>query len=208
MSNSRSKRINTINRDETDTTRFLVPAVGLKVTYLKHEHGFIDAYLKDPTAPRYHEFSLYLLFKPDNWEKFQDFVTAEYCRTAFSIDDYCYEDGYGVIVYGFPDCWQHEYDLFLEGKFSYFRKKYLNLLPQEEYLEDTHGPFSQPSIQYHVCNRTKILKNHWERVIGEKIDGESELWSVPKMENETLNIEEIKKRYDSTASKEYLGEMP
>lgn len=207
MSNIRGRKITTINSEDTSSTLFLVPALGLKVEYLRHEHGFVNAYLNDVDLMKTYEYQLYLLFKIKDEDLFNAFLLKEYTRTKDLVQDYSPAEGYEVLVYNFPSKWKKEWALFMDGEYSYFRKSYVNLLPQEEHLEDEHGPFTQPSVQVNVCNRAVVLKNYWERMIGTKLEQESEYWSIPDiLGKELLDIEKIIN--DSKADSASVGKLP
>lgn len=208
MSYIRSKKINSIDRTNTNTSLFLIPGLGLKVDYLRTQFGFINGYLHDLDSPFQYNNPVFLLFlPPDEYsrENLEVFIEREYKKKQELVDDYWYEE-YRVIVYEFPEKWLSEWELFFNGEYSSFRKKYVDLLPQEEHKEDIHGPYTEPSIQFNVCNRKAILKNYWEREIGEKLDPEGEYWSIPDMRDETLNIEKIKN--DSRTNQKDMGRVP
>jgi len=177
----------TTNR--TNTSLFLLPGVGLDISMLK-PFGFINAYIGDIKADHY-SYCIYLLFKPTNIEKFNDFLNEQYISTGLIVDEYDYDGGFVVVVYKFPEDYQQEYKLFLSGKYSQFRKKYKDLFPIEIDSEDDAGPFTQPSFFFHVFNRTKELEKYWFDKIGEKLDKDGEYWSRPDVVKETLNIEKI-----------------
>lgn len=203
MSYTRSKKITSINKEDTNTTLFLVPPLGLKLGYLKYEHGFVNGFIGDVDCP-IEEYMIYLLFYPLDVRKLYHFFNREHGRTQGFINSYNYGD-YIVAKYSFPLQWRKEYDLFLEGKYSQFRKKFVDLLPQEDHKEDKYGPFTEPSIQYHICNQTRLLKNYWERELDVKLSRDSEYWSAPDMVKEILDIQKIIN--DSTANKECMGEL-
>lgn len=203
MSYTRTKKITSLSRGDTNTTLFLVPILELKIEYLKHEHGFINGFIADVDVPN-EDYMIYLLFAPKDVRKLYHFFNREHGRTNYFINTYNYGD-YIVAKYEFPEKWRKEWDLFLEGKYSQFRKKFVDLLPQEEHKEDKFGPFTEPSIQYHICNQTRLLKNYWERELDVRLGRDTEYWSAPDMTIEILDIEKIKN--DSRTNKEHLGEL-
>jgi hypothetical protein len=82
-----------------------------------------------------------------------------------------------------------EYELFLQGKYSKFSPEYVKLFPMEILVELPRGAkVIKKSLHYHIFNRTKEIKDYWERQIGEKIPDNMELWSSPDMDKEVLDI--------------------
>jgi len=180
---------------KTCTTIFLLPGIGLKRQNLL-KHGFISAYIDDKNHDVHYDTSIYLLYKPEQVEEFQKFLTSEYKRTPLLVEDYDYPGGYVVTVYKFPAEFLEEYDLFLKGKYSKFRKKYVDLFPMkvEVFNERTHMYSERYSLQYHIFERTDAIRKYWEERLGYK-DGELptdlEYWSIPEKEKETLDINTV-----------------
>lgn len=175
------------------TTIFLVPGTGLRKKDIV-KHGFLSAYLDDRNHEIHHESSVYLLFHPEDITAFQQFLEKEYKRTPLLVEDYDYEGGYIVTVYKFPEKFMEEYNLFLEGKYSKFRKVYVELFPKEVLVTDSKGNKSMEiSLTYHIFTRSEAIKRYWEEKIGQDIPDEMELWSSPDLEKETLDINNIYK---------------
>ncbi len=83
---------------KTITTIFMVPTLKINRDVLK-DNGFINGYVKDVRKDVQYENCIYLLFKPEDIDRFKDFLDEEYERTKSIIDDYDYENGYVVLVY-------------------------------------------------------------------------------------------------------------
>lgn len=176
---------------DTTTTMFLVPGLGLSLEEIRFRYGFINAYLKDEDREPY-ERGVYLLFKPANIIDFEHFLEREKKRTAQLIEDYDYRGGYVVLIYVFPEEYLHEWKLFLKGRYSKFRAKYLVLLPEIDSKVDSEGiPFTETSLQYMICYKAPALKQYLEKKLGEELEEDAEYWSKPSMKKETLNINKI-----------------
>lgn len=176
---------------DTTTTMFLVPGLGFNVERIRFTHGFINGYLRDAEREPY-ENSVYLLFKPKNLVEFESFVRNEYLRTKDLVEDYDYKGGYVVMVYGFPAEFLFEYKLFLKGKYSKFREKYIVKLPAVDSKIDHNGdPFTEHSLQFMICYKAKALRDYWEKKLGMDFDEEQEFWSKPVLRRETLYIDKI-----------------
>ena len=87
-----------MERKHTITSIFIVPTLSIGKEKLL-DNGFVNGYIKDNKRDIQYENAVYLLFKPENLDKFRNFLDNEYERTKSIIDDYDYEDGYVVVVY-------------------------------------------------------------------------------------------------------------
>lgn len=177
---------------KTCSTIFLLPGVGLKRQNLLR-HGFISAYIDDKNHDVHYDTSIYLLYKPEQISEFQKFMTSEYKRTPLLVEDYDYPGGYVVTVYKFPSEFLSEYELFLQGKYSKFSKKYIDLFPSRIEVYDPIDNLNKEkySLQYHVFGRTAAIRKYWEEVLGYKpgeLPDDLEYWSIPEKEKETLDI--------------------
>jgi hypothetical protein len=172
----------------TSATLFLLRGIGLKALEMK-KIGFINAYIDDIHHEPHYDKSLYLLFKPENIEDLSLFVGQEKLRTAALVEDYDYDGGYVVLVYKFPYQYHREWDHFLKGEWSLFSAKYAELFPKEVSLKTRTGiPKKEVSIWNLVFNRLPELKEFWEKRIDVVLDDEMELWSIPDMNKEKLDI--------------------
>jgi diadenosine tetraphosphate (Ap4A) HIT family hydrolase len=174
------------------TTIFLLPSIGhTRQGLLKY--GFLAAYLNDINHDISFEEAVYCLFKPSDMAEFQKFLEHEHEKSSTIVEDYDYEGGYVVVVYKVAVRYLREYQLFLEGKYSKFSNEYINLFPTEVFIQGPFGPKVQHSLHYHIFNRTKDIKDYWEKKIGQKIPEDMEMWSKPDIEKEILDITLINK---------------
>jgi len=170
------------------TTIFLLPGIG----HTRQEllpYGFVAAYLDDLQHEVHYEEALYLLFKPEDVPAFQKFLEEEYRKPSLILEDYDYRGGFVVVVYKVDNRYLPEYQLFLQGKYSRFSAEYVSQFPMEILVDlPKGGKVVKKSLHYHIFNRTKEIKDYWERKIGEKIPEDMELWSSPDMDKEVLDI--------------------
>lgn len=180
-------------KEFTNTTIFLVRGIGHSSGDLR-KYGFLNAYLDDVSHEPHYTESIYLLFKPADIEDFSYFLDTEQQRTSLLIEDYDYDGGYIVLVYRFPEQYLHEYNLFLNGQYSYFRKTYTSMFQEEVEIKNKFAIVvkKSKSIHYHVFNKTKELKEMWEERIGQPIPDDGEYWPIVDMNKEILDIEKIK----------------
>lgn len=172
----------------TNTTRFLLRGLNLFKEELM-KYGFVNAFLDDVSHEHHYENSVYLLFKPEDLSAFEWLVESEKLRTHLLVDEYDYPGGYIVLVYKFPAEFMDEYRLFLDGKYSKFREKYISLFPMEKKVPNKRGiPVAQPSFYHHVFKRTDTMREYWENKLDATLTEDSEYWSIPSVEQETLNI--------------------
>jgi hypothetical protein len=101
----------------TITSIFMVPTLKIDREALSNS-GFVNGYLSDSRRDVQHRNAVYLLFKPENLDKFREFLDAEYERTTYILDDYDYEDGYVVVVYQLNPMWREDFMLVREGMYS------------------------------------------------------------------------------------------
>ena len=53
------------------------------------------------------------------------------------------------------------------------------------------------SLQFRVFNKTIDLQEYWEDKLGVRFTSEHEFWEGFHIENEVLNLDEIKKKFKS-----------
>lgn len=178
-----------IDKDKKNcTTIFLLPSIGHTRQKLL-QYGFLSAYLDDITHETHHENAVYVLFKPSKMLEFHKFMENEYRKSSLIMEDYDYEGGYIVVIYKINEKFLPDYYLFLEGKYSQFSKDYIKLFPVKIPVVRSDGRrVLVTSLQHRLFNRTADIKELWEKRIGEKIPDGMELWSIPDMSKEVLDI--------------------
>lgn len=174
----------------TNTTRFLLRGLSLFKAELK-QYGFINAFLDDKDHEHHYANSVYLLFQPHDLGTFEWFVESEKMRTHLFLEEYDYPKGYIILVYKFPADYMEDYRLFLRGKYSEFTEKYKELFPKENEGKTSKGlPFKEPSFYVHVFSKSNDLRKFWEDKLDVNLEPNVEVWEVPSIERETLNIKD------------------
>jgi hypothetical protein len=177
---------------KTITSIFMVPTLKIDRAHLR-DNGFLNAYITDERRDIQHKDSVYLLFKPENLDKFRHFLESEYERTKSIIDDYDYEDGFVVVVYTLDKKWKKDFLLVKEGLYSQTSKSFQRIFPQIIKADKNRGILKdQLSLQFRVFTRCGELVEYWENKLGIVFTDDMEVWEGFHIENETLNLDKIK----------------
>ena len=176
---------------KTITSIFIVPILKINKDDLKN-NGYSNGYVEDGRKDVQYENSLYLLFKPENLDRFRTFLDNEYERTKNIIDDYDYENGYVVIVYKIDDKFKKDVELIKEGKYSKTSKVFQEMFPKTIKIQRNGLSRDEISLQYRVFNKTPDLIEFWEKKLNVTFDDAQELWEMFVKEEEILNIDKIK----------------
>ncbi len=170
---------------KTVTSIFMVPT--LRIKNLK-DNGFLNAYIKDGTRDTQYENCIYLLFHPDDTDRFREFLDVEYER-GIVIDDYDYQGGYVVVVYSLNPRYKRDYDLIKLGKYSKTSKEFQEEFPKVVSIATKAGLNKESvSIQAKIFEKSHDLTEFWEDKLGVRFGEDQELWSEFNIEIETLNI--------------------
>jgi hypothetical protein len=182
---------------KTITSIFMVPTLKFPKDSLK-QNGFINGYIKDNGRDTEYENSIYILFKPENLDKFREFLDSEYERTKSIIEDYDYEDGYVVVVYQLNDKYKKDYNLIKEGKYSKTSKAFQNEFPKLVTVIKESTMKEEMSLQTRVFLKTEDLIDFWEEKLGlnlkELFGDDYEVWDGWEEEKEILEIDKIKEQ--------------
>lgn len=170
---------------------FLLRPLDLQRNVLK-ELGFIESYLKDAdNTTSSVENPIFLLFKPEQFEKLESFIREQYDRKdEVLMEDYDYEGGYTVLLYSFPEKWKKDYKLFTYGKYSKLSKEFTELFAEKNKVQ---------GVQIHEMQWMIITKDeNWivamNDILGTELTAEDELWKAVDLEKETLKINEIREK--------------
>lgn len=170
----------------TNTALFLIPPFGISDIEMER-NGYYNAYLSDVDRDYEEDHIIYTLFRPQNdfiFNQFIDKLEAD----GFILDDYDYEGGYVVLVLKFPEEFHKDFDLVVAGKYSKCSKKFKDLFPKKKQTFRNGAPYISETIQYRVFNKSKVLRDEVEAIIGELLDYDAEYWSSFDDEKETLDI--------------------
>jgi hypothetical protein len=178
------------------TSIFMVPTLKVPKDGLKN-NGFINAYIKDARKEDQYKGCIYLLFKPENLDKFREFLDEEYERTKNIIEDYDYEEGYVVVVYKLNEDLKKDFNLIKQGKYSKTSKEFQKLFPKDVSINTARKIFkNELSLQYRIFNKTEDLIEFWEYKLGvdlsNVIGDDYEVWDGWDESKEILELDKIK----------------
>jgi len=180
-----------MERKHTITSIFIVPTLSIGKDRLL-DNGFVNGYIKDNKRDIQYENAVYLLFKPENLDKFRNFLDNEYERTKSIIDDYDYEDGYVVVVYEINPRLKGDVELVKQGKYSQTSPAFQGSFPKVVQIKKNGLRRDEISLQYRVFNKTEDLVKFWEDKLGVELPSDVEVWHGFFEENEVLDLDKIK----------------
>jgi hypothetical protein len=178
---------------KTITSIFIVPTLKINRDKLK-DNGYLNGYLSDDRRDVQYKNAVYLLFKPDNLDKFREFLDSEAIRTKSLLDDYDYEDGFVVVVYKLDNKWKADFILIKQGKYSKTSKEFQELFPKVLKILKNGLHKDQVALQHKIFRKAEDLRQYWEDRLGIEFDDEMEVWDGFEIENETLNLTTIKQQ--------------
>ena len=180
-----------MERKHTITSIFIVPTLSIGREKLI-DNGFVNGYIKDKKRDVQYENAVYLLFKPEDLDKFRNFLDGEYEKTKSIIDDYDYEDGYVVVVYEISPRLKDDIELIKQGKYSQTSKKFQGIFPKVVQIKKYGLRRDEISLQYRVFNKTEDLVKFWEDKLGVDLPDDVEVWHGFFEEDEILDLDKIK----------------
>jgi hypothetical protein len=180
-----------MERKHTITSIFIVPTLSIGKEKLL-DNGFVNGYIKDNKRDIQYENAVYLLFKPEDLDKFRNFLDNEYERTKSIIDDYDYEDGYVVVVYEINPRLKGDVELIKQGKYSQTSPAFQGSFPKVVQIKKNGLRRDEISLQYRVFNKTEDLVKFWEDKLGIELPEDVEVWHGFFEENEVLDLDKIK----------------
>jgi hypothetical protein len=173
------------------TSIFMVPTLKVPKDALRG-NGFINAYIKDARKEDQYKGCVYLLFKPENLDKFREFLDGEYERTKAVIEDYDYEDGYVVVVYQLDDKYKNDFTLVQGGKYSKTSANFQKLFPKVVKITRNGLSKDEVSLQYRIFNKAEDLISFWETKLGIEFEDDYEVWDGWDESKEILELDKIK----------------
>lgn len=177
------------------TSIFMVPTLKVPKDALRG-NDFINAYVKDARKEDCYDECIYLLFKPENLNKFREFLDSEYERTKAVIEDYDYEDGFVVVVYKLDDKYKNDFVLVKEGKYSKTSLQFQKLFPKVIKITRNGLHKDEVSLQYRIFNKAEDLVSFWEDKLGidliEIVGDDFEVWEGWDESKEILELDKIK----------------
>jgi hypothetical protein len=176
---------------KTITSIFIVPTLKINRDKLK-ENGYLNGYISDVRRDVQYQNAVYLLFKPDNLDKFREFLDDEYQRTKQMIDDYDYEDGFVVVVYTLDKKWKKDFALVREGLYSQTSQEFQNDFPKVIKIVKSGLQRDEISLQFRIFKKTDDLRTYWEDRLDMKFTEDMEVWNGFDIDNEELDLDKIK----------------
>lgn len=180
-----------MNITRTITSIFVVPTLKINRDDIK-DNGYVNAYMVDIRRDVQYENAVYLLFKPDNLDKFREFLEKEYERTKLVLDDYDYEEGFVVVVYQLDKKWKKDFAIVREGLYSKTSKEFQDLFPKVIKIMKNNLHRDEMSLQHRIFRKSEDLRQYWEDKIDISFDDTMEVWEGFQIENETLDLDKIK----------------
>ena len=176
-------------RTWTSINIFVTPLLGLERKKLR-ENGFVNAYIQDEGGVQY-DRGIYLLFKPKNPDKFEEFLGEERARKAKIIEEYDVKEGFVMVVYQYDKEWEKDIELIKEGKFSKTSSEFQSALPKTTKLHKMGGVVEVLTVQHSIFKKVQDYADYWDDLYGLKLDyKEDEFWHHYK-DREIFNIEKI-----------------
>lgn len=179
----------------TYTTFFVMPAYDLLLDINWYKH-FVDSYIGDHELKHNFKRPLFILIQYQKITK--EFAELNnYLRLKRSFV-YSYLVGknrdtfFRMYVFECPLKYKSDYDCFLNSQYSKFSIDYKSKFP--ETIQNEKGEYIESPF-YGAINKTPSFKKKVEKLIDEKLDNESELFSEIKKEFEIF-------RYPIQASRE------
>ena len=176
---------------KTITSIFIVPTLKINRDKLK-ENGYLNGYMSDVRRDVQYENAVYLLFKPDNLDKFREFIDNEHERTNQLIDDYDYEDGFVVVVYTLDKKWKTDFALVREGLYSQTSKEFQDSFPKVIKIIKSGLHRDEISLQFRIFKKTDDLRKYWEDRLDMQFTEDMEVWDGFNIDNEVLDLDKIK----------------
>lgn len=175
----------------TITSIFIVPTLKIHRDKLK-ENGYLNGYMSDVRRDVQYENAVYLLFKPDNIDRFREFLDFEYERTKQLVDDYDYENGFVVVVYTLDQKWKNDFKIVKEGLYSQTSQEFQNSFPKIIKIIKNGLHRDEISLQFRIFNKTEDLRKYWEDRLNIEFTETMEVWNGFDIDNEELDLDKIK----------------
>lgn len=171
----------------------MVPTLGIPYNLLK-SNNFINAYVKDNRKDTQYENVVYLLFKPENLDRFREFLDNQYLTNKNIVEDYDYEGGYVVVISKLNPLFKEDFDLVRAGRYSTTSKKFQEQFPKLVKIVKDDDPVArdQPSLQFRIFRKTIEMRKYWEDKLDISFTDDMEVWRIFDEEKETLDFDTIK----------------
>jgi len=176
---------------KTNTTIFFIPTLKLQKELLE-EHNFINGYIDDEDSLKdIYDNCVLLLFKPENIEKFREYLENEYENNSNLITDYNKENEYIVLVYSLNSKYKDDFEIIKQGRYSQTSKEFQELFPKVVKLQVNGFHRDELALQVRIFKKSPDLVEFWEKKLGIQWNESYEVWEGFDLEKETLNINNL-----------------
>ena len=155
-------------------------------------NGFINAFICDRDKEESYDGCIYVLFYPENIDKFREFLDSEYDRTVSVIEDYDHDGGYVVVVYKLNEDFIDDFYLVKKGKYSKTSFEFQEQFPKTVIVQSGSKRTEVISLQIRVFQRHDDLINYWEEKLSIPFSDNMEVWEGFHKEREILDIIKVK----------------
>ena len=164
---------------ETKTSNFLLPLLGKELDF--YTPYLVDSYLTlENEKPKNHIINVVFTWKAKpGYDKFLEKLQAfDSYRGEFELAN----GEFKVFLFEIPDEFKTDYAMFLLGKYSLMSKEAKVLLLKGR---------KPDSSMSDILNKGKKLREYWEKKLAMVIPSYNELYSIYKIEEETLYKEKF-----------------
>ena len=177
---------------KTISSIFMVPTVGL-LKEIRDANGYLNAYSEDRIKNEPHEDCVYVLFRPNNLDKFREFLDSEYERTKDLICDYDYPNNLIILVYKLNPRFKADFHLIKMSRYSKTSPEFQALFPKViKYKTEEGLQRDELTLQVRIFKKTPDLRKFWEDKFDVSLPDDIEVWEGYHLENEILTEEKLK----------------
>jgi hypothetical protein len=172
--------------ERTYASLFLLPMIGIPFGDMKRH--FYNIYVRDNSLPEY-DCHLFLVLEASARD--DKHLIDELVKKPHFVEAYKPVSSKTVYVFSVPAYFQHDYEMFLAGKYSRFSEPYktlvVNILPPEVTKPGYAGRYymAYKALYPDLQARERLAKALKVR-LGPELPKDCEIYPLPNMERETL----------------------
>jgi len=156
---------------------FILPLLGKPRAYFD---GLINCYLGDEMNKSQYTLNGIFIHIKDYYDSL---TYIEYFNNFYKLEDDTY-----IFMYDIPDKFLNDYHKFYTGKYSQMSEEAKDLI-----CNFTGTKPIMNNIVYKVLYKTADQKEIIEKLIGEKLPFDAEVYSIPDLDKEVYNYHKIKR---------------
>lgn len=175
----------------TSSSLFALPMLNIAISRLGKY--FLNCFVKDSEYDTIIDRPMFLLFKYEYKDKEEgtfckkihnELIAKKEFITYYYVGDI--NDSKSIMyLFNVDEEFDHDYRMFLDGKYSHFRPEFKEKFPK--YYVDTNTHKQEKTIVGQVLFKSKELKKYWSEKLDVVLTDEDEVWSRPYIEEiETL----------------------